>query len=54
MSLGMSLNFGFVDLDHLSFPAVMKIDYVRVYQEKGAVNVGCDPVDFPTMDYIRA
>lgn len=31
-NLGMSTNFGDVDLDHLTFPAVMLIDYVRVYQ----------------------
>ncbi len=31
-NLGMSTNFGEVDLDHLTFPAVMLVDYIRVYQ----------------------
>lgn len=30
----------------------MKVDYVRVYQNEGQENVGCDPKDFPTKDYI--
>ena len=34
------------------FPAIMQIDYVRVYQRKGQNNVGCDPADYPTKDYI--
>ncbi len=28
-NLGMSTNFGTVDLEHLQFPAVMLIDYIR-------------------------
>ena len=28
-NLGMSSNFGYVDLEHLVFPSVMRIDYVR-------------------------
>ncbi len=31
-NLGMSTNFGDVDLDHLTFPAIMSIDWIRVYQ----------------------
>jgi len=31
----------------------MKIDYIRVYQPKDARNVGCNPPDFPTADYIN-
>lgn len=36
----------------LEFPAEMLIDYVRVYQRKGQTNIGCDPVDYPTAEYI--
>jgi beta-glucan synthesis-associated protein KRE6 len=50
----MSRNFGDVDLDHLTFPAKMFIDYVRVYQDPKAINIGCDPEDFPTKAYIDA
>jgi hypothetical protein len=38
----------------MEFPAVMLIDYVRVYQRSGNINVGCDPADYPTAAYINA
>ena len=34
------------------FPAIMQVDYVRVYQRKGQTNIGCDPADYPTKTYI--
>lgn len=52
-NLGMSRNFGFVDVDHLTFPATMKVDYIRVYQDPDMKNIGCDPEDFPTAAYIN-
>ncbi|KIY69552.1 glycoside hydrolase family 16 protein [Cylindrobasidium torrendii FP15055 ss-10] len=52
-NLGMSRNFGPVDFEHLTFPAQMKLDYIRVYQDEDAINVGCDPEDFPTKAYIN-
>jgi len=51
-NLGMSYGFGDVDLINLPFPMNMRIDYVRVYQRKDSINVGCDPADFPTRAYI--
>ncbi|KAJ6509382.1 beta-glucan synthesis-associated protein [Mycena vitilis] len=51
-NLGMSLNFGAVDFENLVFPAVMSVDYIRVYQNPDAINVGCDPKGFPTSAYI--
>ncbi|THH34124.1 hypothetical protein EUX98_g167 [Antrodiella citrinella] len=53
MNLGMSTNFGPVDLEHLPFPVTMKVDYVRVYQDPDQINYGCDPKDFPTEAYIN-
>jgi beta-glucanase (GH16 family) len=53
MNLGMSESFGDIDTSRLQFPAVMEVDYVRVYQKKGKINVGCDPVGFPTAEYIE-
>jgi len=53
VNLGMSENFGFVDLEHLPFPVHMKVDYIRVYQPRGAENIGCEPPDFPTQAYIN-
>ncbi|KAH9944326.1 glycoside hydrolase family 16 protein [Epithele typhae] len=52
-NLGMSKNFGFVDFDNLVFPTKMRIDWIRVYQDPNAKNVGCDPDDFPTAAYIK-
>ena len=53
VNLGMSENFGAVDLDHLPFPVHMRIDYIRVYQPKGEENIGCEPEKFPTQAYIN-
>ncbi|KAK0202585.1 glycoside hydrolase family 16 protein [Desarmillaria ectypa] len=52
-NLGMSTNFNNVDLDHLTFPAIMSIDWIRVYQDPNNINIGCDPDDFPTAAYIN-
>ncbi|KAF9226685.1 glycoside hydrolase family 16 protein [Gyrodon lividus] len=53
VNLGMSTNFGTVDLAHLPFPAHLRVDYIRVYQPSNARNIGCDPKDFPTAEYIN-
>ncbi|KAG9047513.1 hypothetical protein FS837_002098 [Tulasnella sp. UAMH 9824] len=52
INLGMSENFGDVDLEHLIFPTHMEVDWIRVYQPKDQINVGCDPDGFPTSPYI--
>ncbi|KAG8972105.1 hypothetical protein FRB90_010304, partial [Tulasnella sp. 427] len=52
INLGMSENFGDVDLDRLVFPTHLEIDWIRVYQPKDNINVGCDPEGFPTSSYI--
>jgi beta-glucanase (GH16 family) len=52
-NLGISENFGFVDFKHLVFPAVLRIDWIRVYQPAHALNIGCDPKGFPTAAYIN-
>jgi hypothetical protein len=49
----MSENFGKVDIEHLTFPATMRVDWIRVYQPKDAINIGCDPQNFPTAAYIN-
>src|SRR6266702_5189815 len=45
-------NWQTVDLTTMTFPTEMVVDYVRVYQRKDSQNIGCDPPDYPTMDYI--
>ena len=41
-----------IDLSTLTFPTEMLVDYVRVYQRKDSTNVGCNPLEYPTTDYI--
>ncbi len=53
MNLGMSPSFQQQDFKNMKFPAAMYIDYVRVYQREGTRNIGCDPKDYPTADYIN-
>ncbi|KAK7441814.1 hypothetical protein VKT23_016476 [Stygiomarasmius scandens] len=53
INLGISENFGGVDFDHLQFPAIMTVDWVRYYQDENNINIGCDPEDFPTAAYIE-
>ena len=53
INLGMSSNFGFVDLEHLPFPVVMSVDWIRVYQQTDSINYTCDPPEFPTQAYIN-
>lgn len=52
LNLGISDGFQTINFKELKFPGVMKVDYVRVYQREDAVNIGCDPKDYPTADYI--
>ncbi|KAG7664123.1 uncharacterized protein J8A68_002377 [[Candida] subhashii] len=53
MNLGLSNNWAYIDWPSIQFPVTMRIDYVRVYQPENSVNVGCDPDDFPTFNYIQ-
>ncbi|KAF9485084.1 glucosidase [Pholiota conissans] len=52
-NLGISEDFGDIDTTNLVFPATMLVDYIRVYQRKDQINVGCSPPDFPTQEYIN-
>ena len=53
LNLGISPNFGFIDFEHLTFPTIMSVDYVRVYQNPDNINIGCEPDGFPTQAYIE-
>ncbi|KAF0758774.1 hypothetical protein AaE_003835 [Aphanomyces astaci] len=35
-----------------SFPMYMEIEYIRVYQEKSSMYIGCDPPTHPTKEWI--
>ncbi|PVU84527.1 hypothetical protein BB559_007592 [Furculomyces boomerangus] len=52
MNLGISENFGAIDMDNLEFPASLYIDYVRLYQHPKRIKLSCDPPDRPTAKYI--
>lgn len=51
MNLGISNSWAYIDWPLIHFPVTMRIDHVRVYQKKE--NLGCDPPNFPTYDYIQ-
>lgn len=53
LNLGMSNTWTSINWEKLVFPAVMRIDYVRLYQKKGEEMVTCDPPGFETTDYIK-
>ncbi|EIW55856.1 beta-glucan synthesis-associated [Trametes versicolor FP-101664 SS1] len=53
LNLGLSKNWQDILLETMVFPAIMQIDYVRVYQRSDSINVGCDPAGYPTADYIN-
>ncbi|GAA5981997.1 hypothetical protein JCM5350_000607 [Sporobolomyces pararoseus] len=51
-NLGMSPNFGVIDYEGLTFPAKMRVDWIRVWQQKDKIDIGCDPEANPTVQYI--
>ncbi|CAI5758857.1 unnamed protein product [Candida verbasci] len=53
VNLGISRNWAYIDWPAMIFPINFQIDYIRIYQPKDQINLGCDPDDFPTYDYIQ-
>ncbi|KAH7371082.1 beta-glucan synthesis-associated protein-domain-containing protein [Pyrenochaeta sp. MPI-SDFR-AT-0127] len=53
LNLGISNSWTWIDWEHLIFPAVMRVDYVRWYQKEGEEMVTCDPPGFETTQYIK-
>ena len=53
LNLGMSSKFQSLQFNALQFPAIMYIDYVRVWQEQGQTDISCDPPEMPTADFIN-
>ncbi|PWN49194.1 beta-glucan synthesis-associated [Violaceomyces palustris] len=54
INLAISDGFQQIDWTTMSFPAQLKVDYVRVYQRDGEKErISCDPPDHPTSDYIE-
>lgn len=53
VNFGMSPTFAALNFTGLAqqFPATMRIDYIRIYQDSDG-EMSCDPTDYPTTDYI--
>ena len=52
LNLGISNAWTWIDWEHLKFPTIMSIDYVRWYQKAGHESVTCDPPGWETTQYI--
>ncbi|GAA5850712.1 hypothetical protein JCM8547_009065 [Rhodosporidiobolus lusitaniae] len=53
LNLGISESFQQPEWGKIRFPGEFLIDSVRVYQKENHKNIGCDPKDHPTSDYIN-
>ena len=53
MNFGISNNWAYIDWNALHFPLTMRMDHVRIPQPEDAINVSCDPDDYPTSNYIE-
>lgn len=52
-NLGLSYSWSNIQWLTLDFPAILEIDYIRIYQPKGKTSVTCDPKNYPTSRYIE-
>lgn len=52
LNLGFSEGWTWIDWSKLTFPTVMRVDYVRWYQREGQEMVTCDPPGYETTEYI--
>lgn len=49
----MSNGFQTIRWPSITFPARLRVDYARLYQQDGQPDrISCDPPDHPTADYI--
>lgn len=53
MNMGISNSWAYIDWLSIHFPINFKIDYIRLYQPEDAINLTCDPADYPTYQYIE-
>nr|AAQ72769.1 beta-1,6-glucan synthetase [Pneumocystis carinii] len=51
INLALSETFSKIEWEKLQFPAIMRIDWVRIYQEESLIT--CDPPGYPTTNYIK-
>lgn len=55
-NFGMSNSFAAINIQDIlkDLPAIMRIDYIRIYQPEDNQIVTCDPEGYPTTPYIKA
>jgi beta-glucanase (GH16 family) len=55
-NFGMSNSFAAINWEEIEkdLPAIMRVDYIRIYQPEDNQIVTCDPEGYPTTDYIKA
>ncbi|KAG5439712.1 hypothetical protein PCK2_000752 [Pneumocystis canis] len=51
INLAMSESFATMEWGRLQFPAIMRVNWIRIYQEKSLIT--CDPPGYPTTKYIK-
>ncbi|QSL65604.1 hypothetical protein MERGE_002917 [Pneumocystis wakefieldiae] len=51
INLALSETFSKIEWGKLQFPAIMRIDWIRIYQEESLIT--CDPPGYPTTKYIK-
>lgn len=54
INLGFSHSWVDIDFSKLVFPTIMRVDYVRLYQNPDEHFVTCDPPGYPTTEYIAS
>jgi beta-glucan synthesis-associated protein KRE6 len=55
INFGISPSFAMLNWTGLAtlWPATMRVDYIRIYQNPDEVSVTCDPAGYSTTDYIK-
>ncbi|KAI7968467.1 hypothetical protein EIK77_006486 [Talaromyces pinophilus] len=55
LNFGMSPSFAMLNWTGLAetWPATMRVDYIRIYQDPNEISVTCDPAGYGTTEYIK-
>lgn len=55
LNFGMSPSFAMLNWTGLAetWPATMRVDYIRVYQDPNEISITCDPAGYGTTEYIK-
>lgn len=55
LNFGMSPSFAMLNWTGLAetWPASMRVDYIRIYQNPDEISITCDPAGYGTTEYIK-